>query len=81
MYSPQSWVLWKGNQKKAIAYRKVHQRHVGYSPNRERSSGQIRIKLNFLAIKENAMSASKTLKEHHPTVKHGGKYGGLMGDT
>ena len=42
-----------------------------------RCSGLMRLKLNVLAIKENAMSGAKPNTSHHPkstipTVKHGG---------
>ena len=71
-YTPQSWALRESGQKKS--------KHIWCSPKGmwettpkygRRYSGQMRLKLCFLAIKENAMSGANpqhlpSPREHHP---------------
>ena len=55
-YTPQSWALWKSGQKKANKRLVFAKRHVKESTNKwKRYSGQMRLKLSFLAIKDNFM--------------------------
>lgn len=60
--APQSWPSWKSDHEKAIAYRRKVS-HVGDSPN----NGQIKLKLVFLATKENALSGANST--HLSTLK------------